>query len=805
MDEFDQKKDPNIGPSKIELKASTESAIPNKRTAEPPEKVMWESALDAAVAYAKLGIEVFPSDPDKKKSYKSLEFSDAKWGKTKSLEQVRKDFKKWPNAQVGLATGEGSGIWIVDIDVDEEKNLDGEKAFEALCLNHPPLPKTVVVQTPRGGRHFWFSFPEGGEIYNSVSKIAPGIDIRGEGGIVIAPPSKRRDGRAYSYLEGCSPTDVRIADAPFWLVELARSASKRKLPKENPSTREYSGSGPLVQRSIERRVEMQIADIFQRIECAPDGARSDILNREGYRLGRMSNNVDPIALLTRLQKAVKEWDNQTKTQETATRAFRDGKKEPIQLDLSLDDLLISDEDLAQYAVVGPLGQGIKHVFEWGWYEWAGHTWKSIQVEVIETKVATHLTQTTVDIDLVAEQEAQRVQVNAQSGSNTGARSVPKVYAKATAIRDKLGSAQRDKAVTRKLEGKLGVKAEWFNADPTLLGTPIGVVDLNSGEVRPGKPEDLISHSTAVGPALEGQRSGVWETFLASTFPDASEMIEFLQRLAGYALTGLTRDEKFFFFYGTGRNGKGVFLETLLFVLGDYVSKASADVFLSHGREASTQNDIAMIDGKRLVWGDEVQVGYRWDVATIKNLTGGDTITAKKLYKDKYTFKPQCTVIIAGNTKPGVLGVDVAIRERMVLVPFERTFSKGEADAKLKEVLREREGEKVLRWAIEGARKYLVDGLKIPARVQLLSEEYLDDVDLFLRFVENCCVREEKVFTPSKVLYNVYKLWAEDQGLKLIGQRTLTSSLEERGFKKSKRGPTRGILGLRPMSGEELEI
>ncbi len=167
----------------------------------------------------------------------------------------------------------------------------------------------------------------------------------------------------------------------------------------------------------------------------------------------------------------------------------------------------------------------------------------------------------------------------------------------------------------------------------------------------------------------------------------------------------------------------------------------------------------------------------------------------------------CLAVTGGaNTKPGVSGVDVAIRERMVLVPFEQTFDKGKADTKLKQWLIEKEGRAILGWAVEGARKYLEGGLMIPVGIQRASVAYLDDEDALMQFIEDCCVVEEKAWVAAQDLYPVYKTWAEDNGIKALGQRTLTKMLGERGFDGHKRdGGKRGVRGLRLKNGDEVAL
>src|SRR5262249_22877411 len=189
---------------------------PNTAPAKPRSNSQPNPRLVAALDYAERDWDVFPAPPGEKKSYKSAEHSGgAKWGKTRDPKQIKKDFRKWPDANVGIPTGADNGIWVLETDTPKGHNVDGEASLRALEEKHGPLPETLMAESPSGSRHRYFKRPDAVTITNSTSSIGPGIDVRGEGGMVIAPPSARDDG-AYRWLN-----DNPIADAPQWLINLA--------------------------------------------------------------------------------------------------------------------------------------------------------------------------------------------------------------------------------------------------------------------------------------------------------------------------------------------------------------------------------------------------------------------------------------------------------------------------------------------------------------------------------------------------------------------------------------------------------
>ena len=233
--------------------------------------------LAAALDYAKRGIPVFPVMPTaKKKPFTTNGFYDA----TTDEKQIRAWWKQWPKAMIGAPTGEASGFWVLDPDVDPKKNLNGPAELDKLLAIHGPLPPTRGVITPRG-RHYHFRM-NGADIRNSTSKIAPGIDVRGNGGYIVLPPSVRNNGAVYQW---SGSIDDTLADAPDRLVELAREANsktKTRLPQPQPQPR-AKGNGAGSSRD-ERWARKILEEECALIAAAPDGQRNDTLNARGYNL-----------------------------------------------------------------------------------------------------------------------------------------------------------------------------------------------------------------------------------------------------------------------------------------------------------------------------------------------------------------------------------------------------------------------------------------------------------------------------------------------------------------------------------------
>ncbi len=274
-----------------------------------------------------------------------------------------------------------------------------------------------------------------------------------------------------------------------------------------------------------------------------------------------------------------------------------------------------------------------------WFRWDGHIWRQNK-----NGLAFHLCREMVR--RMAEDEPEKVRIAA-------------------------GKAAFSSAVERfaRADRVFAVTAEVWDRDPLLLGTPAGTVDLRTGELRPAKPEDAITKSTAVAPA-DTAECPLWFKFLDDTFGGDPEMIAFAQRWAGYSLTGDTREHALVFGFGEGGNGKSVFVNAHVGIAGDYAVTASMDTFISsHGDKHPT--DVAMLRGARMVTASETEEGRQWAESRIKQLTGGDRVTARFMRQDFFSFVPAFKLTIIGNHKPGLRNVDDAARRRFNLVPFTR--------------------------------------------------------------------------------------------------------------------------------------
>jgi putative DNA primase/helicase len=287
-----------------------------------------------------------------------------------------------------------------------------------------------------------------------------------------------------------------------------------------------------------------------------------------------------------------------------------------------------------------------------------------------------------------------------------------------------------------------VTAERWDHDPLLLGTPRGTVDLQTGQLRPADPADMITKSTAAGPAAE-PNCPVWLNFLKEATGDNSKMTCFLQNWCGYCLTGLTQEHALVFIFGPGGNGKTVFLNVLTGILGTYATTAAMDTFTVTGG-SQHPTDLAMLHGARLVTASETEESRTWAESRMKQITGGDPITARFMRRDFFTYIPQFKLTMAGNHKPILRNVGHAARRRFNMVPF--TFTPTEPDKQLEEKLKP-EWPAILRWMIEGCLHWQQSGLERPQCVTEATDAYFAEQDIVGQWLS-----EECAVDPTNTVY-----------------------------------------------------
>ncbi|MFQ6308681.1 phage/plasmid primase, P4 family [Lysobacter capsici] len=369
-------------------------------------------------------------------------------------------------------------------------------------------------------------------------------------------------------------------------------------------------------------------------------------------------------------------------------------------------------------------------------------------------------------------------------------------------RSKLASASTVSGVERltRSDPRHASSAETWDSDLWSLNTPRGIVDLRSGAVRRHARGE---HMTKLTTASPGGDCPIWQRFLADITGSDVTLIDYLQCVVGYCLTGVTREHALFFLYGTGANGKSVFVNVLATILGDYATNAPMDTFME-ARHDRHPTELAGLRGARFVAASETEQGRRWNESKLKAITGGDAISARFMRQDFFEYRPQFKLVIAGNHKPAIRNVDEAMKRRLHLVPFTVTIPPERRDARLTEkLLAERDG--IMAWAIEGCLRWQRHGLRAPQSVIDATDEYFEGEDALGHWIEERCFVHDQSRALVAELFGDWRDWAESNGEFAGSVKRFSDLLTGRQFAKHK--GTKGAryflgLSLKPKSFQQ---
>lgn len=347
---------------------------------------------------------------------------------------------------------------------------------------------------------------------------------------------------------------------------------------------------------------------------------------------------------------------------------------------------------------------------------------------------------------------------------------------------KLGDRPRIEAALKLAEShpEISIRPEELDRDPMLAACENGVIDLSSGTFHPPNAGDLITRKlgTRYDPAACCPR---WEKFLVEVTNGDGELIDFLQRCVGYSLTGSMRDQIFLFLHGTGANGKSVFVETIRTLIGSYSKRASESLFELKGMPKDSRVELAELPGIRALFVSETSQGGRLNERLIKDITGGDELRAEAKYQSGFGFNPQCKIWISGNYAPRVDGIDHGIWRRVRLVPFSVTFGEDRKEPRLLDTLKA-ELPGILRWAVEGARRWHSDGLIVPERVKAATAAYREDQDALADFVACHLQKSPEGLADKSDVYSRYQEWCSATGINHpLSSKQFARQLKARGF------------------------
>jgi len=753
----------------------------------------------AAFEALEVGLSVIPVGRDKRPLVRWQAFQQRR----ATEEEAEEWFARWPDAQIGLVTGGLSGVDVVDFDTRDAP--------------WPPrgreLPTDVVVATGGGGLHYYVRHTAG--VRNSAGRLADGVDVRGEGGYVVLPPSESHKG-AYRFELGSIADIATVAAGPPpepWLAaDLLRACGQmadpsRRLPRLREGTQDPAvpGAGgcdaaypPGGEGTSGRANEPgQAADAARTAwldpaspEPIPKGRRNTTLFHIAGRLWRHGMDEDEVRetlLATNAERCQPPLDDAEVVQ-IAANAVRYVRR-PRKLEAPITSFPCTESGNAEL-MVHLYGAELRHDHTRGqWLRWAGHWWRPDR---------------TGEVSQLAK-EAARVRANEAADLRRWEDVTRKDHGESDAHAAWARRSEADAAIQatlRRLATERGIATTHDDWDrhARLLATANGVLDLDAGALVPPRPDQLIR--LRLGAAFEPEAACPrWMQFLDEIFGCHAGLAAFIQRAAGYSMAGEPAEQVWLLLHGRGANGKSVFLRVLGEVFGDYAVTLPFSCFESR-RGDSIPNDLAMLPGARLAVAGEPSDGARFDAARLKALTGGDVVTARFLRREYFSFRPRCVPWLAANRLPRVSDDSDGFWRRCLVVPFSRQFLGGDAELGLTEqLLAERSG--ILNWLLAGHRAWRDGGLGVPRVVREAVSEYRVSSDSVARFVAEGCETGPDHQATAAALYDAYRKWALADGVpesRLLARNSFGRRLGQR-FDKGRVGAKarRIYRGIAPLS------
>jgi putative DNA primase/helicase len=425
-------------------------------------------------------------------------------------------------------------------------------------------------------------------------------------------------------------------------------------------------------------------------------------------------------------------------------------------------------------LVHHFGSEIRYCHAWKkWLIWDGKRWAVDKTEQIKHK---------------AKEVVRRIYRDAEHQSDDRKRQDIAKHAMSSE------SEKRIRSMVSLAQSEAFITPEELDLNPWLLTCLNGTINLETGKLMPHQTDHFISQLAPVN-YDQDMDCPLWLSFLDRIMDGNEHLISFLQRAIGYSLTGETSEQCLFIFYGSGANGKTTFLQTINSMLGEYAMQTPTETLLIK-RRGAIPNDVARLKGARFVTASEAESEQRFAESLIKQMTGGDTLSARFLHQEWFDFEPTHKIFLGTNHKPVIRGTDHAIWRRIKLVPFEVTIPENERDLRLIDKLKT-ELPGILAWAVKGCLKWQENGLGTPDEVKTATEDYRNEMDVLSDFLNDCCIEGPSLELKTKDLYPVYCNWCERNGDRPLAKRTLGLKLKERGFLPAKVNPdrSRGWSGI----------
>jgi putative DNA primase/helicase len=662
---------------------------------------------------------------------------------------------RFPSANIGVRTGKVSGIIVLDID----PRHGGDKSWADLTESHGVIEYNLAATTGSGGTHIVFRAPD--EVVKNRTNVRPGIDVRGENGYFIAPGSVHISGKRYTWIR-TPENGAPLTAVPDWLLQLIIAPAQPDTPAA-PTPEQHPHDHP-----------HWVTDALS--HGVPEGSRTSTAARLA---GYFHSKGIPADIITQILKGYAERCRPPLPPATVTKVVKSITTYPKQQTNHVAaPLPIHETDLGNSRrLVNAHGRDLRFVHPWGkWIAWNGRYWEEDSSGEVYRRARETITA------LYAEAKGLFERAKSLEATDPGKALALTADAKALwAWALESESRARISAMVGlcTTEPEIHLHHDKLNTEEWLLNCKNGTVDLKTGALLPHRRENFITKCTGIpyDPTAQCPR---FIQFLNEIFHSNQDIIGFLQRAIGYALSGSCRTHAVFVLWGLGSNGKSTLINLLFSLLGDYAVKVPSQLFIKkHGEVHPTEKTVLF--GVRFAAAIETTEGTRLDEAFLKEATGNDPISARRMREDFWTFTPTHKPFLAVNHKPIIKDTTYSMWRRIHVIPFTVTFADDQIDPDLLEKLRA-EASGILNWAIAGCLAYQKMGLAPPTEVKLATSEYRSEMDELAEFFTECVIEEPKASVTTKELYKAYVAWlSAGGGEKPIGKKVFNGRVKAKGY------------------------
>lgn len=442
------------------------------------------------------------------------------------------------------------------------------------------------------------------------------------------------------------------------------------------------------------------------------------------------------------------------------------------LDRNIDPEENNDYELNEISIknrfIDLFGENVMFVEKLNWFYWNGTFWE-------ETDDGQRIRGMVVKTIREYKKDFDRIKDNLDSKELARAEKEYSRFHKEMMSHSKVNSIIKEISY----DPRIYKKNNFLNCKDHFLNVMNGVIDLKTGYLMSHKREYYFTKVININyPTIQvglPVKTDLWNDFIKWAFMDRQDLIEYVQMMVGYSLTGSTQEQNIFFMTGTGANGKSTFINIIQKLLGGYYKKLNSDSLMDKKNRSPINNDIAQLYDARLTISSEIEDGNMWNMSLVKDLSGGEDISARFLKKEFFIFRPKFKIWIYGNYKPYLKGLDEGTKRRFRIIPFDNKISDKERKDDLEQLLKE-ELPGILLWAVEGAKKYFelkktIKKIPIPDCVQIANDEYFRENDPLIEFLEDWFDSKQyfeketiaSAYIDKSVLYKEYKAYSEEIG------------------------------------------